>query len=131
MAVLLDPLATYIYIQHETSRICLQPRPSFAWILPLRNIIIIFPIIDQKSWSSNVLFYEKKDFMALFHGWGSTVSRLEWKPLREAILLFTIKYPNIAGTHFLSASEGKTTQILKNLIQRKEYWSYLKCYFPR
>ena len=60
MAVLLDPLATYIYIQHETSRICLQPRPSFAWILPLRNIIIIFPIIDQKSWSSNVLFYEKK-----------------------------------------------------------------------
>ena len=58
VAVPLDPLASYIYIQHETSRICLQPRPSFAWILPLRNIIfpiawilplrnIIFPIIDQ------------------------------------------------------------------------------------
>ena len=45
VAVPLDPLANYIYIQHETSRICLQPRPSFAWILPLRNII--FPIIDQ------------------------------------------------------------------------------------
>ena len=45
VAVPLGPLASYIYIQHETSRICLQPRPSFAWILSLRNII--FPITDQ------------------------------------------------------------------------------------
>ena len=34
-----------IYIQHETNRTCHQPRPSFAWILPICNII--FPIIDQ------------------------------------------------------------------------------------
>ena len=51
----LDPLASYIYI-HETSHTCQHPtRPSFAWILPLHHII--FPIIDQWSWSSNVPFY--------------------------------------------------------------------------
>ena len=45
VTVPLDPLTSYIYTQHETSRTCLQPRSSFAWILPLLNII--FPIIDQ------------------------------------------------------------------------------------
>ena len=45
VAIPLEPLASYIYIQHETSRIFLQSRPSFAWILPLRDTI--FPIIDQ------------------------------------------------------------------------------------
>ena len=58
------------------------------------------------------LFMKKKDFMALFHGWGSTASRLE--PLSGGSLLFTIKFPEIAGTHFLSTSEGQTTQILKS-----------------
>ena len=52
--------------------------------------------------------------MALFHGWGSTASRLEWEPLWGGSLLFTIKTPEIAGTHFLSTSEGQTTQILKS-----------------
>ena len=114
MAVPLDPLASYVYIQYETSRTYQQPRPSFAWILPLHNIIS--PIIDQWSWSSNVPFYEKKDFMALFHGWGSTASRLE--PLWGGSLLFTIKFPEIAGTHFLSNSQRRTTQISKS-DQRK------------
>ena len=27
---------------------------------------------------------------------------------------FTIEFPEIAGTHFLSTSEGQTTQILKS-----------------
>ena len=58
LAVPLDPLASYIYIQNETSHTCQQPSPSFAWILSLRNII--FPIIDEWSWSSNVPFYEKE-----------------------------------------------------------------------
>ena len=52
--------------------------------------------------------------MALFHGWGSTASRLELEPLWGGSLLFTIKTPEIAGTHFLSSSEGQTTQILKS-----------------
>ena len=33
----------------------------------------------------------KKNFMAPFYGWGSTVSRLE--PLRGGSLLFTTKFP--------------------------------------
>ena len=36
--------------------------------------------------------------MALFYGWISTASRLE--PIEGGCLLFTIKFPEIAGTHF-------------------------------
>ena len=38
-------------------------------------------------------------FMAPFYGWGSTVSRLE--PLQGGSLLFTTKFPEIPGTHFI------------------------------
>ena len=57
--------------------------------------------------------------MIVFNGWGSTASRLEWEPLWGDSLLFTIKSsPEIAGTHFLSPSEGQKAQIV---IQRNEY----------
>ena len=38
-------------------------------------------------------------FVAPFHRWGSTASRLE--PLRGGRLLFTTKFPEIPGTHFI------------------------------
>ena len=38
--------------------------------------------------------------MALFHGWGSTASRLE--PLRGGSFLFTIKFQEIPGTLIIS-----------------------------
>ena len=38
-------------------------------------------------------------FMAPFYGWGSTASRLE--PLRGGSLLFTTKFPEVPGTHFI------------------------------
>ena len=38
--------------------------------------------------------------MAPFYGWGSTASRLE--PLRGGSLLFTTKFPEIPGTHFVN-----------------------------
>ena len=38
--------------------------------------------------------------MALFHGWGSTASRLE--PLQGASLRFTTKSPETAGTQFIN-----------------------------
>ena len=41
----------------------------------------------------------KKNFMAPFYGWGSTASRLE--PLQGGSLLFTTKFPDIPGTHFI------------------------------
>ena len=56
----------------------------------------------------NILFHEKKlkkNFMASFYGWGSTASRLE--PLREGSLLFTTKFPEIPGTHFIDLERMK------------------------
>ena len=43
--------------------------------------------------------------MAPFYGWGSTVSRLQ--PLRGGSLLFTIKFPEIPGTHFIDHGRMK------------------------
>ena len=43
---------------------------------------------------------KKKNFMALLYGWGWTISRLE--PLQGDSLLFTIKFPEIPGTHLIN-----------------------------
>ena len=40
-----------------------------------------------------------KNFTAPFYGWGSTASKLE--PLGGGSLLFTTKFPEIPGTHFI------------------------------
>ena len=39
------------------------------------------------------------------HGWGSTASRLE--PLRGSSLLFTTKFPEIPGTHFIDLGKDE------------------------
>ena len=43
--------------------------------------------------------------MAPFYGWGSTASRLE--PLQGSSLLFTTKFPEIPGTHFIDLGRMK------------------------
>ena len=43
--------------------------------------------------------------MAPFYGWGSTASRLE--PHQGGSLLFTIKLPDIPGTHFIGLGRMK------------------------
>ena len=48
---------------------------------------------------------KKLYFMAPFYGWGSTASSLE--PLREGSLLFTTKFPEIPGTHFIDLGRIK------------------------
>ena len=50
-------------------------------------------------------FIKKKNFMAPFYGWGSTASRLE--PLRGGSLLFTTKFPEVPGTHFIDLERMK------------------------
>ena len=45
------------------------------------------------------------NFMAPFYGWGSTASRLE--PLRGGSLLFTTKFPEFPGTHFIDLGRMK------------------------
>ena len=47
----------------------------------------------------------KKNFMAPFYGWGSTASRRE--PLRGGSLLFTTKFPEIPGIHFIDLGRLK------------------------
>ena len=47
----------------------------------------------------------KKNFMAPFYGWGSIDSRLV--PLRGGSLLFTTKFPDILGTHFIDLERMK------------------------
>ena len=41
-----------------------------------------------------------KNFMVPFYGWNSTALRLE--PLQGGSLLFTTKFPEIPGTHFIN-----------------------------
>ena len=48
---------------------------------------------------------KKKNFMVPFYGWGSTGSRLE--PLWGGSLLFTTKFPEIPGTHFINLGRMK------------------------
>ena len=43
--------------------------------------------------------------MAPFYGWGSTASRLE--PLQGCSLLFTTKFPEIPGAHFIDLGRMK------------------------
>ena len=44
--------------------------------------------------------------MAPFHRWGSTASRQE--PLRGGSLLFTTKFSEIPGTHFINLERMKS-----------------------
>ena len=48
---------------------------------------------------------KKKNFMAPFYGWGSTASRLE--PLWGGSLLFTTRFSEIPGTHFIDLGRTK------------------------
>ena len=57
------------------------------------------------SYDANCKINKEKNFMAPFYGWGSTASRLE--PLRGGSLLFTTKFPEIPGTHFIDLGRMK------------------------
>ena len=48
----------------------------------------------------------KKNFMAPFYRWGSTTSRLE--PRRGSSLLFTFKFPETPGFHFIDLGRMKS-----------------------
>ena len=48
---------------------------------------------------------KQTNFIAPFYGWGSTTSRLE--PLRGGSLIFTTKFPEISGAHFMDLGRMK------------------------
>ena len=51
-------------------------------------------------------YLKKKNFMAPFHGWGSTASRLE--PLPGGSLPFTTNFPEIPRNHFSNSIKVAT-----------------------
>ena len=69
---------------------------------PTKNLNLIKKFVQRKIF---VIFWcllkplKRHNFMVPFYGWGSTASRLE--PLRGGSLLFTTKFPEIPGTHFI------------------------------
>ena len=48
---------------------------------------------------------KKDNFLTLFYGWGITSSRLE--PLRGGTLLFTTRFLEIRGAHFIDLRRMK------------------------
>ena len=64
----------------------------------------LFLTVVTESFISNFL-KKTQNFMAPFYGWGSTASRPE--PLRGGSLLFTTKFPDIPGTHFINLGRMK------------------------
>ena len=54
---------------------------------------------------NQVLRKKTLNFMAPFYRWGSTASRLE--PPRRGSLLFTAKFLEIPGTHFIDPGRMK------------------------
>ena len=81
------------------------------------------------------LFIKKKRLYGPFSWMGFNCLKARMRTTLEGSLLFNIKFPEIAGTHFLSTSEGRTTQIPKSdpkkgvsvLMQLKSYFpSYMK-----
>ena len=45
--------------------------------------------------------------MTPFNGWGSTAPRPRLVPLQGGSLLFTTKFPDIPGTHFINLGRMK------------------------
>ena len=70
----------------------------------------VTPLLTQQNKHNNINILNinhenKKNFMAPFYGWSSTASRLQ--PLRGGSLLFTTKFPEISGTHFIDLGRMK------------------------
>ena len=63
------------------------------------DIIFGYPLIGQFD-TKNL-----KLMASFFYGWGSTASKLE--PLWGGSLLFTTKFPEIPGTHFIDLRRMK------------------------
>ena len=73
---------------------------TFIWLSwnPFSLAGVLFFSLSSFRGCSKVFFI--KFFLAPFYGWSSTASRLE--PLRRGSLLFTTKFPDIPGTHFIN-----------------------------
>ena len=62
--------------------------------------------------------------MAPFYGRGSTASRLE--PLRGGSLLFTSKFPEIPGTHFIDLGRMMLGNISDHVQANSNFKKYIR-----
>ena len=112
VAVPLDPLASYIYIQHETSRILLQPSPSFAWILPLHNNY--FPNHRSIMILKCSFLWKKRQTLWPFSWMGFRCLKARMRTILRRQFFLSLSSQKFLVLIFLSTSEGQTTQILKS-----------------
>ena len=71
----------------------------------MQKVKLIDPMVHETMTVKKKKKTLKKTLWPLFHGWGSTASRLQ--PLRGGSLLFTTKFPEIPGTHFINLGRMK------------------------
>ena len=72
---------------------------------PISLLPVSSKIFERLLYDCMFTLKKKNNFMAPFCGWGSTASRLE--PFRGGSLLFTTKFPEISGTHFINLGRIK------------------------
>ena len=71
----------------------------------LRSLTVILTVLLLWIYFFLLMLVNKKNFKAPFCGWDSTASRLE--PLRGGNSLFTTKFPETPGTHFIDLGKMK------------------------
>ena len=72
---------------------------TFLTILEVTDILFRFRLLLEGK-TGKEMPKLLKNFTTPFYGWGSTASRLE--PLWGGSVLFTTKFPEIPGTHFIN-----------------------------
>ena len=89
-----------------------------------KNFVKKDKYIDHST-SLNILLF-LKNFMAPFYGWGSTASKLE--PLQGGSLLFTTKFSEILGAHFINIRRMKQGHIQVCFDSVQPLWAPKKNY---
>ena len=82
---------------------------GFCGLCKLQNLPVTCTVLDARLQVNRAVKKTKtnkeKIFMAPFYRLGSTASRLE--PLQGGSLLFTTKFPETPGTHFIDLGRMK------------------------
>ena len=104
--------------------VLIYPTISFTVVV----IFSIFQVSKSTTLPRSFRAFKKKLYGPFFYGWGSTASRLE--PLRGCSLLFTTKFAEIPGTHFIDldslVSEFNIQQLLYGEDIPQNVWKEAK-----
>ena len=96
-------------MEHENFKKNNERKQDFSTLSQISNyhgiLIKIYSVSQIQPVVTGISNLKQINFMAPFYGWGSTASRLE--PLQGGSLLFTTKFPEIPGTHFIDLGRMK------------------------